>query len=149
MMKVIELKGDLTEQLISQLRDALLDREDVELRIDSPGGSKELKDEALSVMQEITDGEFTITGIVLGEASSSAFMILQGCTVRKALLSATLMFHPLQMSVPQRVYVMGGEDAADPYEPEYLSFLTDLSSRSGVPENTLWTWGYEERIFTA
>ncbi|MBX4205255.1 MAG: ATP-dependent Clp protease proteolytic subunit [Candidatus Doudnabacteria bacterium] len=149
MMKVIALKGDLTEQLISQLREALLDRTDIELRIDSPGGSKELKDEALSIMEKITDDEFTITGVVMGEASSSAFMMLQCCTIRKALPSATLMFHPLQVSVPQGVYVMGGETAADPYEPEYLAFLGELSARTNLPEDTLWRWGSDERIFTA
>lgn len=148
-MKVIQFDGELGFLVIEELRKAVSERQDIEFHIDSPGGSAELKDQALSLLNELHAAGLHSTGIVKGKASSAAFIVLQACTVRKAFPEATLMFHPRQVLAPPGVYVMGGELHVDSDAPDYLEFLTMLSTRSGVPEDMLSFWGTEERVFTA
>lgn len=149
-MVKIDLIGPFYKSLIPEFQIAFKARENVELYIDSEGGKKKHCVEAMAAIRYMIKEGLTVDALVVGEAKSSAFMVLQVCSIRQALASATFMFHPPAVlrfgKVGEPAFV---DDRSNTTDPVYVVFLEELSARCGIDIPQLEKWGIEERVFTA
>lgn len=148
-MQKIDLIGVLTPSMVEQIKNICRNPTDLEFQINSEGGITRRCNAILGMTQYLKDRQFNVNGLVIGDAHSAAFIILQTCTSRKALPTANLMFHAPAILRFGR----GGEppfvDDRNPNHPMHRSFLEELAKRTKLPIETLEQWGNEERHFTA
>ncbi len=147
----VDMIGDVDSSIVSLLDGAREFQDDVELRINSRGGLTSNAKPILRAIKQLVNDQLSVRGNVIGEASSSAFIILQACSVREMAATAKLMFHP-----PTKVGKKGLRSLAEQkvrefnvHSPEYILFIHELSLRSKQKPQQLKEWGLEERIFDA
>jgi len=124
----------------------------ITLCIDSSGGY--LK-ELIKVEKLIENTLAPIDGLVVGQARSAAFYLLQACRKRLAYPEAQFMFHAPRILYPKtstlifrkKFYEVKAHRVLGNSEL-YLNFLESLAKRSGQPIELLRKWGSEEKIFT-
>lgn len=101
-----------------------------------------------------------VVGVVVRESASAAFQVLQLCSRRYALEDARLMFHFPWVDLEDFIETRFWEErfalvcqaegrVIFPRDERFLSFLEELSRRSGQPMDNLQRWAREEREFSA
>lgn len=124
------------------------------ISLDTKGGLVSSKDMIVDAIERARQTGIRVEGLVLGDAMSAGFSILQACTVRHARPNAQLMFHspgPGTRSVP-RAFV-SKQAKSDclifDYDIEHQIWLYDFAGRCGQPIEQIAEWNDSEREFTA
>lgn len=132
----------------------------INIVIDCPGGRAGCWEPIRDILMSSTT---PTRGVVVGNALSAGFNILQYCAKRIALPAARFMFHAPRIT-PEMQASLGFGACEFPNEktgqleerdivlkdnPEYLAFLSRLTNRSKPNFLTLRGWGEEERQYDA
>lgn len=137
----LKMQSQFTESIL--LLNALDEQKPITLFIDSRGGSV---GPALAIADAIVSSKAPVHGLVVAEAYSAAFMVLQNCHTRLSYPNAQLMFHaPLIRA--HRI----DEDLSKDIEQAKLYYKKTLKlthKRSGQNTRTLRAWGKKERYFS-
>lgn len=94
----LDLQGEVTQESVAPLIEALAKPGDVELWIDSPGGSVGAGLELMSAMDS-HKGKITCVVGRYAMAASMAALIFEGCDERVLFRTSTLMFHGISVGL--------------------------------------------------
>lgn len=115
----------------------------ITLLIDSGGGKVTLGEH---ICDTIRNSRAPVEALVIGEASSMTFVVLQSCSLRRAYEHARLMFHECRSSNVKCT-------TADKEKAELLKLdeeaIRRISKRSGHTASHIKAWMREERWFDA
>jgi ATP-dependent protease ClpP protease subunit len=145
-----EFNQEMEDILVECLTQAQIrKKKKIILLINSQGGWNKTYS-ALKGMMAGTGIEFT--GIVVGQALSNAFNLLQLCAKRKAVPDATLMFHwgQQRLSNSELAALIAGETWPIQRATQAELLTADVvSQRTGIPVEELKVWALHERSFLA
>ena len=116
----------------------------IRLEIDSGGGDANCARFLGDVIQSVRS---SVHGVVVGEACSSAFTVLQMCDVRSAFPNARFLFHSIESKIPAESLDREHRLATGTHLHE--KNLYELAKRSGQPLRQLRKWSLMERAFRA
>lgn len=154
MQREVKLVGDITpesaDEIIKELdKLARICGQPICLLINSPGGHKNA---TLKVVKVIKELRTPVHGLVQGEASSGAFVILRACTKKMATPDSKLMFHPPRVSVEEASRLTTfpcDHDYIDEEDPSYRELIVQLSEVTDCTIEELLSCGRAERVFSA
>jgi ATP-dependent Clp endopeptidase proteolytic subunit ClpP len=141
-----EVDGDIQQKITRWILylNALNDTP-ITLFIDSFGGSTEL---SLCICDAVVQSQAQVIGVVVADASSAGFRILQSCQRRLSYPRARLMFHAPSIANKR----IDSDDWAEDYkkiQEMHEEQLNVYAKRSKQPIKRLREWSKEEKRFTA